>query len=215
MAPTLCPLCQFPTLTEIMIPQSIRTYYHCSQCQLISADPSTIPDSQTEELRYRQHNNGADNQGYVSFLQDFLTPVLPFFDKGGSGLDFGCGPQPVLAELLSRQGFAMSVYDPFFYKTMPTKLFDFITCTETIEHFHHPHTSFVLLFSWLKPGGIFALMTDMWQTRQGLERWYYLRDITHVSLYHLSTMDFIARRYGSMIEYTDNKRITVFRKGED
>jgi hypothetical protein len=42
--------------------------------------------------------------------------------------------------MLAEAGHAMALYDPFF-RPDPAALerdYDFITCTETAEHFHHP-----------------------------------------------------------------------------
>ena len=57
------------------------------------------------------------------------------------GLDFGCGPGPALANMMQSDGYEMEIYDPFFFpnKDALSKKYDFITCTETAEHFFNPH----------------------------------------------------------------------------
>ncbi len=207
-----CPLCNAPSLSEMRFKSGIRTYFYCSHCHLISADPASLPDTQTELARYQKHQNASEDAGYVAFLNRFIQALQPFVKSKHHGLDVGCGPYPLLADMLRHSGYGMEIYDPFFYPVIPLSQVDFITCTETIEHFHHPAMSFDRIVSWLKGDGILAIMTDMWQTWEGMHGWYYLRDITHVSFYHPSTFDFIARRYDLQLIYSDEKRIVVFRK---
>lgn len=185
----------------------------CERCHLLSAADDDLPAESTERKRYLQHQNDPENTGYVAFLTSFLKTILPYLNKGSHGLDFGCGPNPVLAGLLEKEGFEMDVYDPFFFPNRPEITFDFITCTETVEHFHHPATSFIGMISLLKPGGVLAIMTEMWHDLHQLSHWSYLRDFTHVAFYHVDTMQYLEKHFQLKIQYTDYQRITVFIAG--
>ena len=56
-----------------------------------------------------------------------------------TGLDFGCGHGPASSRHAPQaDGFSnVSLYDPFFFPDTEalTRTYDFITCTETAEHF--------------------------------------------------------------------------------
>ena len=77
-------------------------------------DPELHPSAEEEEYRYAQHNNSDDCPGYRDFLNQALEPTLPYLDFGMEGLDFGCGPNPVLARMLDEAGYSCTYYDPFF-----------------------------------------------------------------------------------------------------
>ena len=38
--------------------------------------------------------------------------IFPYQERINKALDFGCGPGPVLAELLKRRGLEVEIYDP-------------------------------------------------------------------------------------------------------
>jgi len=46
--------------------------------------------------------------------------------------------------MLEEDGYVMHKFDPSFYpnKTLFSQRFDFITCSETVEHFHYPFAEF-------------------------------------------------------------------------
>lgn len=122
------------------------------------------------------------------------------------GLDYGSGPRPVLAMMLKEKGFSCDVYDPLFQPD-PAKLersYDFITCTEVVEHFHEPLAEFNRLFGLLKEDGELAVMTQL-RPAEGFERWWYARDPTHMSFYSGKTMAWIAGRFG--------RRLTLMPQG--
>jgi hypothetical protein len=62
---------------------------------------------------------------------------------------------PALADMVKSDGFAVDLYDPFFFpdKKIFLNQYNFITCTETAEHFQHPYQEFNTLDALLKPGG--------------------------------------------------------------
>ncbi|MEI4850515.1 class I SAM-dependent methyltransferase, partial [Klebsiella pneumoniae] len=80
---------------------------------------------------------------------------------GARGLDFGCGPGPALATMLREAGMDMALFDPFFYPqaSVLERQYDFITCTEVVEHLHRPAEVFRQLDRLLAPGGWLGVMT--------------------------------------------------------
>ena len=61
-------------------------------------------------------------------------------------------PVPALAAMLTEAGHRMALYDPFFAPDpAPLAVYDFVTCTEAAEHFHHPAAEFARLRAWCGP----------------------------------------------------------------
>lgn len=132
---------------------------------------------------------------------------------GCRGLDYGCGPEPVLAELVRRRGFTCDAYDPLFHPDPPRPPYAFVLASEVFEHFHEPAREIERLCALLAPGAILGVMTERWRSREQLGAWAYLSDPTHVSLYHERTMDWIAGAFGLEIVAGDRERITLFLRG--
>jgi len=175
-------------------------------------DQQHLPAPDEERERYEQHQNSIHNPGYVAFLNTALNAALPFLRHGMKGLDFGCGPNPVLSELLIAKGFHCVNYDPFFYPEKPTIEFDFIFATECLEHFHNPERELSYLTSLLCKNGILTIMTSFWSEDMELTDWHYLRDKTHVSIFHNQTFQYMADTLYLEVLYSDQKRTLVFRK---
>jgi 2-polyprenyl-3-methyl-5-hydroxy-6-metoxy-1,4-benzoquinol methylase len=155
-----------------------------------------------EKARYLTHRNEAGQEGYVAFLTPMVEELLTRVSAGAEGLDFGSGPGPVLAELLRRAGCAMQVYDPYFSPEVSVldQRYDFVTCTETVEHFHEPGREFARLAALLKPGGWLAVMTRLLGEGEDFPGWWYRNDATHVCFYAEETLSWIAKRHGWRLE---------------
>ena len=141
--------------TDIFYTTDKKTYWKCSHCLAKFLDQSHYLDESHEKDRYLEHQNEIGEPGYLEFLAKLSKPLkakLKIYDKG---LDFGCGHGPALAEMLKADGFSIDLYDPFFYpnKGIFKKKYNFITCTETAEHFFNPSKEFKTLDSLLMPGG--------------------------------------------------------------
>lgn len=209
-----CPLCKNSTgFTPIIGPKE-RGYLLCPSCQLIFMKPEFLPDSTSEKKRYQAHQNGPQDAGYVQFLNQAITPALPYLNPNMRGLDFGCGPTPTLSGLLLKHGFQCENYDPYFLPALPEIQYDFIFSTEVVEHFYNPDKDLQFLSSLLKPGGIFTIMTEPWLSLVNFAEWHYAKDITHVSFYHADTITFISQQYGFEILNNESPRVTVLRKNQ-
>ncbi len=92
-------------------------YYYCPHCELIFIKEDYIPSPQEEKKRYEEHNNTPENRGYVQMFENFMGKVInPYQDDIETVLDFGCGPEPVLARILGKRGFTVDIYDPCFFR---------------------------------------------------------------------------------------------------
>jgi hypothetical protein len=208
-----CPLCRGESVIPFARAHG-REYLDCATCGLIHVAPADRPDPATERAHYDTHENDPSDAGYRSFLRRVVDPLLARLSPGDRGLDYGSGPGPTLSVMLAEQGHPTAIYDPFFAPdpAVLAERYDFITCTETAEHFFHPGDELTRLDGLLRPGGWLAIMTELYLDGRLLEEWRYARDPTHVSLYRRRTMDWIARRFGWGLEMP-SRTVALFRKG--
>ncbi len=206
-----CPVCE----TSALVPfQTINDtpYHRCEVCDATVMDPSCWLDERGEKEIYDLHDNNPQDEGYRRFLSRLTNPLLERLKPGASGLDFGCGPGPALAVMLREEGMDMALYDPFFYPDSSAleHRYDFITCTEVVEHLHCPAEVFRRLDKLLKPGGWLGVMTCFQTDDHRFTNWHYRRDPTHIVFYRQSTMAWLAQAYGWALEIP-GKDVALFR----
>ncbi len=175
----------------------MRRYFRCTTCALIFADPASRLTPEAERARYNYHQNSPADEGYRRFLNRLVTPLSARLgDAKQQGLDFGCGPGPTLSLMLEALGHTMALYDPFFAPDTSVlhRRYDFVTCTEAIEHFHTPDREWRLLLRLVKPGGWLGIMTRLVPALEMFNQWYYKSDPTHVSFFSRETFHYLAQR---------------------
>lgn len=190
-----------------------RDYWCCGGCEARFLDPRQHPLAREEHAHYLLHENDVHDPGYRCFLSRLARPLLGRLAPESSGLDYGCGPGPALAEMLREAGHSVALYDPFF-RPDPGPLarqYDFVTCTEVAEHFHRPSNEFVRLCSLVRPGGWLGVMTCFQTEDAAFARWHYRRDPTHVVFYREATMRRIAALHGWRCE-VPVKDVALMRK---
>ena len=191
-------------------------YYRCPHCEFLFMDKKAMISFKAERAVYDTHENSIENQGYVDMFKNFIDKCVLPFKKSGQLLDFGSGPEPVLIQVLNRDyTFETGHYDLHYApeKVYEGKLYDVIVSTEVVEHISDPLPAFKMLIGHLKPKGIFAFMTLYhFNDDEHFSDWWYRRDETHISFYTLKTLEFIAKECGCDIVFTDNKRLTTFKK---
>ena len=172
-----------------------RDYHECATCGLIFLEPEQRLPRDAELAHYGTHQNDPFDPGYRAFLNRLAEPLTDRLIPGAVGLDYGSGPGPALAHMLTERGFHVACFDPFFSpdRSVLESSYDFVTCSETAEHFFHPGAEFTLLDRLLRPGGWLALMTEVVPAERPFESWYYVRDPTHVCFYRSRTLEWIAR----------------------
>jgi len=197
-----CRVCGAPA-TRFFLNVEGLDYHRCDRCEATVLDPAQWLSAETEYAHYLNHENNVADTAYRRFLSRLVDPLLKKLAAGREGLDYGCGPGPALAHMLSEAGHSVSLFDPFFFpdQAFLGRWYDFITCTEAIEHFHHPVEDFSRFERMLRPGGWLAVMTCFQGDDDHFAAWYYRRDPTHVIFYREETLRHIARSFGWYCEF--------------
>jgi hypothetical protein len=215
MSPTAshgCPLCHSDRVHPFAQAHD-RHYFDCAACRLIHVAPGQRPDPRQELARYQTHENDPESPGYREFLSRLVDPLVERLAAGAEGLDYGSGPGPTLSVMMIEKGFPTEIYDPFFAPDPDalSRTYDFITCSETAEHFFRPGMELRRLNALLRPGGWLGIMTQIFTDDEPFEDWWYARDPTHVCFYRTETMEWIAERFGWTLELP-HPTVALFRK---
>ena len=208
----ICPLCVNKNSTLFYKDQH-KSYFQCLSCSLLYLPPIYHLSPGEEKKRYDTHNNHPNDPEYRAFLNRLLQHLLPQLPKGAKGIDFGSGPGPTLSRMLSELGFPMTDYDPFYAmngKVLQQK-YDFLTCTETIEHFSNPKKEWDLFLKLVKKGGWIGIMTQLYGPEIDFSQWYYKNDPTHVSFYIRETFQWIAKEYKLRVLFSA-KSVALFQR---
>lgn len=195
--PHACLVCRASDPGPLVVLEG-RRYWRCGVCEATFLDACDHPSPETAYAHYLRHENDPADPGYRRFLAKLAVPLLARLAPVSRGLDYGCGPGPALAAILQEAGHEVALYDPFFQPDpAPLKrTYEFITCTETAEHFGQPPAEFDRLDSLLEPGGWLALMTCFQTDDAAFADWHYRRDPTHVVFYREATLHHLAMARG-------------------
>lgn len=198
-----CPLC-FGTSTEYYHQDKHRLYAHCLRCHLVFVPASQHLPAAAEKAIYDLHQNNPEDAGYRRFLSRLTQPLSRYLKHGDNGLDFGCGPASAIPLLLPGQ--AMQRYDPIYFNNtaLLNQQYDFITCTEVVEHFRQPRQEFQRLFSLLKADGHLGIMTKMVISPAAFARWHYKNDLTHIAFFSRECFLWLASQYHKQISFYGN-----------
>ncbi len=197
-----CPLCADKQTQPYHTDQK-RDYWQCHTCRLVFVPKEQHLNAAQEKVEYDLHQNNPDNPGYRTFLSRLFLPIKDKQRPPALGLDFGCGPGPALAKMFEEAGYTMQVFDKF-YANDPgvlTKNYDFITCTEVVEHLSEPGEILDSLFAIIKPGGWLGIMTKLVIDKTAFSRWHYKNDLTHISFFSRDTFEWLAGRWQCSLEF--------------
>ena len=208
----VCPVCEQSVLEPFREVEQKR-YLRCGNCHATIMAPETRLTADEERAVYQLHNNDPDDASYRRFLSKLAAPMIARLPEGAAGLDFGCGPGPALARIFEEAGFSVALYDLYFYpeSSVFEQRYDFITCTEVVEHLFEPAKVFAQFDRLLKPGGHLGVMTCFQTDDDRFDNWHYRRDPTHVVFYREDTFEWLANRYGWQLE-VPAKDVVLFRK---
>lgn len=189
-----------------------RFYRRCPYCEFIFLEKQFLISPEDEFQIYELHENNIDDPRYVEFFMKFIdAAIVDYMDiEDANCLDFGSGPEPVLAALLSRKfNWSVDLYDKFYAsnKVFEGKRYDLITSTEVVEHLNDPVHYFQLFKDLLVPDGIISIMTLFHPANdEKFINWFYINDPSHISFYSPKTMGVIADLVGLNILYCDDTR---------
>ena len=190
-----CPLCKHRA--SFYGKYQNRNYNRCTFCASVFLDTAYLPNPDAERQRYRLHQNTETDEGYLNFLKPLIDAVATNQLLQEKGLDYGSGPNPVLTKELSKKGFDLKAYDPFF-KTDDTRIedhYDYIVCCEVIEHFHNPEVEFKRLRKLLNPGGNLYCKTNLLTPEIDFKSWWYKNDLTHAFFYTHTALEYIKAHF--------------------
>lgn len=212
-----CPLCAWSDSILRTDPQLHLDWRHCLRCGYRFKDARRRPGARQEWEQYRLHQNHFGSRGYVRMNRNIIqNAVLPWaHEPPGKALDYGSGPGPVLGALLSRLGWQVGLYDPFFapYFAYHAYQYQLITIVEVAEHLFQPRLVFQNLARLLHENGLLVVSTRMYPPRWAyFDRWVYRHDPTHVGLYQYKSMLWLAQSLELELVYHDFHQLTTFRK---
>lgn len=210
-----CILCNSGRTAIALLDEELYTYYSCKECMLYFAAPQQRLKPSVEKSRYDQHENHPEDRNYRLFLNQLFLPLVSLLPEKSIGLDYGSGPGPTLNLMFEEAGHTVTIYDPF-YADNPQRLtqkYDFITVSETAEHFFNPREEFDLLWSLLRPNGYLGIMTLMLQVPEQFEQWHYRKDDTHVAFYQRETFCWLADNLNARPQFHGD-RVCIMRKPE-
>lgn len=198
-----CSLCANP-LNELELADEFELSFRtCPRCGLLERDSRAHLSLEAERAFYGTHQNHMEDLGYRAFLARLAEPLAARLRPGARGLDFGCGPAPLLALLMNQAGFGTAWYDPLFAsdESLLALEYEFVSCSEVVEHFRNPAESWSTLFSLLRSGGVLGVMTEWYRGQRPLSSWRYARDPTHVVFYQRETFHYLAAKHGAHVEF--------------
>jgi hypothetical protein len=211
-----CPLCHDKEVSHFYFQKHLeRDFFQCSTCDLIFVDREQLISLTKEKNRYDLHDNDIQSDGYKGFLNRLVLSVEKFIsNKEMIGLDFGEGCYPLLRELFDDIGIKnMDGFDPFYNNN--TNIFnskyDFITCSEVLEHINNPFDDISRLISLLNLKGILGVSTALYGGHIKFENWYYIKDITHINIFTEKTVYYLANTFNCDLKLME-KDLFIFEK---
>ena len=207
-----CILCEEDDIKVFSIIDS-KKYWKCNTCFVKFMDKEHYLKPKDEKEHYLNHKNKITDKNYRNFLSRLTIPLKNKINNKLNGLDYGCGNGPALADMLKKDGYNINIYDPYFFpnKNIFSKKYDFITCTETVEHFFNPIKEFLIFDQLLNNKGWLGIMTCFSTTDEVFEKWHYRRDPTHVIFYQEKSFEIISKKMGWTCEII-SKDIALMQK---
>lgn len=173
-----CKICRSKT-------KLLNGFYHCLNCNFIMK--KNIVSEEAEKNRYLLHKEGED---YFKYLHNLFKDYLK---KDDIILDFGSGKSNALAQSFPK--YNITSYDYYFNQVAyDDKKYDVIILNEVIEHIEYPLEVLENLRKMLKEEGFILIQTGLTDKIEDINKWWYTRDITHISFFSLNTFSYIAQK---------------------
>lgn len=207
-----CTLCSSKNI-DFFSKDKKREYFKCANCGIITVPEKYHLSKIDEKSRYDKHVNTPEDKRYIEFLSRVIKPTLEYVSPESYGLDFGCGPGPVLKKLFSKYKLHLEEYDLYYNdnRELLNKYWDFIIATEVIEHLKDPLQVITKLWNILKPGAPLVLMTHLYNEHIHFPSWYYKGDPTHICFFSKETFIYLSNKFDAEIYFID-KDIIILKK---
>lgn len=186
---------------EIVEFQNMQFRYYRQLNYLVKED--SFVSSEDELSRYTNHQNF--DLSYEKYQLKIYNEIKPFLY--GKILDFGCGKNPVLANLMNSE-----YYDLYFHQNK-LATYDVIVMIEVIEHLHDIN-EISDINNRLNSNGRLIIKTNLLVDSIDLTKWWYLRDSTHYQFFSIKTFEFICSYFNLKIEFTNNLDLIVLKKND-
>lgn len=206
----ICRLCD-NSLLEMIHEDKMRSFFLCSDCAMISVPQQYWVDEDQERRRYDLHDNTLSNSGYVKYLSQMVIETEKLKLSDPLILDFGSGPNAVLASLLKKKEYRAEAYDPLFgLEFQKEKKYDLVIMCEVIEHLRDIRKELKLVRSVLQPGGKLLLRTQLYPSLGDFSNWWYAMDPTHINFFSGSSLGTVASILEMRLAGTVVKDIFIF-----
>ncbi|MEM1109172.1 MAG: class I SAM-dependent methyltransferase [Planctomycetota bacterium] len=183
-------------------------YYRCESCKFLFAHLlDEIDNTQVYDESYWD-NQDPDWHGRVNqtlrlvMLSNLLLNRLPWELEI---CDFGCGMGTFVEAGRQHLGLKVTGFDiiqpkfglDHFIDTLPEQRFDLVVACEVIEHLPDPLGMIEPAIRALKPGGVFAYQTAVYEPQACGRDWWYLGPANgHISLYSRGAFDVMFKKFG-------------------
>lgn len=207
-----CPLCGNSN-GEFFFKDKFRTYLQCPACSLLFVPAEYIPSVKEEKERYLQHNNSIDDSAYVAFLSKSIIPLVSLSDSNSKILDYGSGPNPVLADYMSSMGLYIDKFDPYFHNdtTVLSRNYDAVVSTEVFEHIQNLAAVLEKIWSMLNKKGWLIIQTSPYPEAKAFRGWNYKNDSTHIRFFSSETFVWIKQNLNAQLSFPEPS-VAVFHK---
>ena len=206
-----CTLCYSTTNLFYEYIERGLAYHQCTGCNSVLLDPAHYLRPEQEKAHYLTHENDVNDPGYQQFVSPIVKAVMNNQVLTEKGLDFGSGTGPVITKLLKDANYDITTYDPFFDANplALTNTYNYIICSEVMEHFHNPHEEFKVLSSLLNKSGNLYCMTQLYHEGIDFKTWRYKNDPTHTIFYHADAISYIAEEFGFHSSFIEGRLIVL------
>lgn len=159
-------------------------YFRCKNCGYLRKNQ--VLNSIDEKARYDLH---ICDDGYQKYMQRVYESIKKYVS--GKCLDYGCGKIHLLSDILNENGYKSDYYDLYYYDKKIEDKYDTIILIEVFEHILEIDNLMMKLKGMLNDNGNIIIMTK--KKEYPLEKFWYLRDATHVSFVDDKTMVELAK----------------------
>lgn len=209
----ICKLCESYGVEEFCKDKN-RTYYRCSDCELIFVPEIYYLDIANEKARYDLHNNSIYNEGYVKYLTEVIEVGKAIIRRNESILDFGAGKEAVLTTIFKKHGYNCTAYDPLYNHSdqVENRSFGLLIACEVVEHIRCIQKEIIFMNKLLKPISKVLIRTQLYPSPDKFLKWWYIQDLTHINLFTTKTIIKLADLLGCTLDNTIGTDIFILSK---